>query len=397
MPSAAPAPYYASRSSIDDAIARGAARGTPLFAHVYVENRCNLKCAHCYESEDSHPHEAHLSLDDYARIFDELAALGVLIVTLSGGEPFLRRDFLDIVELARKKRFAVRIYTSGTLLTPEKCDRLRDLKVQEVHISVYSPHADAHDRFTGIPRSHEKSVRALEMLHERGIHTVLKANVMTFNVDDIDGLIALAKAKGADWQLDPTVKPKWNGDRSPLQFAVSPALLRDKVLWRPDLQSVPSLENAAGLCDGENPRKGQNGGMCAAGTKLISVWADGQLSPCAMMPKATAPAGRSVVDVWKNDPLFRSMRGQRFDDMKQCPTCDVRSTCEPCMAYALVEHGDMTDCNSSSLQYATGRRLLAERMVRTERKARSGRELKVLDPDVDLGADAGKMRLSAEL
>ena len=98
--------------------ARSVAAGRPMFAHLYVENRCHLKCQHCYETEDTFPHEKEhaLSLSDYARIFDELAGLGVLVVTLSGGEVFLRRDFLDIVELARKKRFAVRIYTSGTLI-----------------------------------------------------------------------------------------------------------------------------------------------------------------------------------------------------------------------------------------------------------------------------------------
>ena len=397
MAGADPRTYWAPGASLDDAIARGVASGAPLFAHIYVENRCHLKCAHCYESEDSHPHEARLSLDDYDRIFDELAALGVLVLTFSGGEPFLRKDFLDIVERARKKRFAVRIYTSGTLLTPAHADRIRDLRVQEVHVSVYSSSPDVHDTFTGGKRSHEKSVRALALLRERGVHTVLKSNVMTLNVDDIDGLIGLAKSVGADWQLDPTIKPKWNGDRSPLRFAVSPEELRDKVLWRADLTSVRSLEDAAGLCDGENPRHGQEGGMCAAGKSLVAVWADGQLAPCAMMPKAVATEGRSLVDVFTNDPLFRAMRGQRFDDMKKCPTCDVRSTCDPCMAYALVEHGDMTDCNASSRQLATGTRLLAERMARTAKKTARGRALTVLDPDVDLGKDAGKARLSAEL
>ena len=114
------------------------------FAHVYVENRCNLRCAHCYESEQSHPHVPGLSLSEYDEAFVQLASIGVFVVTFSGGEPFLRRDFLEVVALARKHRFAVRIYTSGTLLTPTKVERLRELKVQEVHISVYSHSEDLH-------------------------------------------------------------------------------------------------------------------------------------------------------------------------------------------------------------------------------------------------------------
>src|SRR5690606_21250906 len=89
----------------------------PRTAQIYVENRCNLKCNHCYESEESHPPEQYaMSVDDYAKLFDELADLGVLYLTFTGGEIFLRRDMLDIIELARKKRFSVTLFTSGTLI-----------------------------------------------------------------------------------------------------------------------------------------------------------------------------------------------------------------------------------------------------------------------------------------
>lgn len=369
----------------------------PTFAHLYVENRCNLRCAHCYESEDSHPHVPGLSLDDYAQILDQLAGLGVFVVTFSGGEPFLRRDFLDLVALARKKRFAVRIYTSGTLLTPEKADRIRDLKVQEVHISVYSHDPAVHDAFTGIPKSHQKSVNALKMLHERGIRTLLKANVMTFNVDHLDELIALAKEVGADYRIDPTVKPRMNGDLSPLRFAVPPDELRKKVLWRPDLQNVLSMEEAEGLCDGENHRSGKGGGMCAAGTKLITVNADGTISPCAMYPKHGGSfRDAPIAEIWKHSPLFEQVRRQRFDDMKDCPTCDVRGSCDPCMAYAEVEHGDHRACNSSSRQFAEGRALLAGRLVNTQKKSKRGRSLPIFgDPTVPPLPGAGS-RLSTE-
>lgn len=377
---------------------RAAAVSRPLFAHIYVENRCHLRCAHCYESEESHPGHHHLDIDDYADVFDQLAALGVFVLTFSGGEPFLRRDFLDIVELARKKRFAVRIYTSGTLITPEKADRIRDLKVQEVHISVYSHDAEVHDGFTGIPNSHKKSIAALKMLEERGVHTVLKANIMTFNVDHLDELIDLAKSLGADYQLDPSVKPKMNGDRSPLRFAVPPEELRDKVLWRPDLQSVLSMEQAEGMCDGENPRKGKDGGMCAAAKGLITVNADGTISPCAMFPtNGGSFRDQRIEDIWFRSSLFEAVRRQRFDDMKECPDCEVRATCAPCMAYALVEHGDQTACNTSSRQYATGQHLLAGRMLKAQKKNTRGRALTIVG-DLDVPIDAVKgTRLSTEL
>jgi radical SAM protein with 4Fe4S-binding SPASM domain len=334
---------------------------------------------------------------EYAELFDQLSKLGVLVITFSGGEPFLRRDFLDIVELARKKRFAVRVYTSGTLITPEKADRLSQLKVQEVHISVYSHDADVHNAFTGIPKSHERSVEALRLLNQRGIRTLLKTNIMTFNVDYVDELIELARSVGADYRIDPTVKPKMNGDRSPLAFAVPPDELRKKILWRPDLADALSMEEAEGICDGENPRSGKSGVMCAAGTQLITVNADGTISPCAMFPTNGGDFRKSsVADIWHSSPLFKQVREQRFDDMHDCPSCDVRSSCHPCMAYGLVESGDIKSCNTSSRQYAEGKALLAGRMVQTQRKTKKGRSLPIVGERALPIAFAGVSRLSTE-
>ena len=368
-----------------------------LFAHVYVENGCNLRCEHCYESDATHPVVTGLTLEEYDNLFEQLSLLGVFVLTFSGGEPFLRRDFLDIVELARRKRFAVRIYTSGTLLTPAKVQRLKELQVQEVHISVYSHDAQVHNRFTGIPKSHEKSVQALRLLRDQGVRTVLKTNVMTLNVDHIDELIELARSVGADYRIDPTVKPKMDGNRSPLDFAVSPDELRRKVLWRPDLADALSMEEAEGICDGENPRSGKDVGMCAAGTKLITVNADGTISPCAMFPAHGGDFRESsVAEIWNKSPLFAQVRGQRFDDMHECPSCDVRTTCNPCMAYSLVENQDLRSCNSSSRQYAEGKALLAGRMLVTKRKTKKGRVLPIVG-NKQLAVDfATTSRLSTE-
>ena len=74
--------------------------------------------------------------------------MGVLWLTFSGGEVFLRRDFLDIVALARKKRFSVTVYSSGTLINEKKADRLAELKVSRIELSIYSHDPALHDEFT---------------------------------------------------------------------------------------------------------------------------------------------------------------------------------------------------------------------------------------------------------
>jgi radical SAM protein with 4Fe4S-binding SPASM domain len=378
----------------------------PLFAHLYVENRCHLSCEHCYESEDTFPEHAHedapgsLTLAEWCAVFDRLRDLGVFVVTFSGGEVFLRRDFLELVAEARARRFAVRVYTSGTLLDEAKADRLRALGVSEVHISVYSDVAADHDAFTRTPRSWERSIRAIRLLRARGITTVLKCNVMTFNVSRLEQLVALTGELDCHFSIDPTVKPRLDGDRRPLDFAVPAAVIATRVLANPALHRFVSLEEAQGVCDGQNHRSGADVGLCAAATRLIAIHADGSVAPCAMFPLAVGHAARDdLVELWQRSPLFTGVRQQRFDDMKSCGSCEVQSTCDPCMAFGLVEHDDHTACNTSSRHMADANRLHLELLKRADRKANRGRALPVHGdatiPVADLHLD-GRVRLDTE-
>ena len=392
--------YALSRSPLmEHAMARALTEARPLFAHIYVENRCHLKCAHCYESETSHPADVSLSLDDYTRIFRQLADMGVLVLTFSGGEPFLRRDFLDIVALARRLRFAVRIYTSGTLIDEEKADRIAALKVSEVHVSVYSHDPALHEMFTQTPKSHAKSVRALRLLSERGVHTVLKSNVTTFNVDHLDALMELAQQLGADYQFDPTVKPRMDGDTRPLEFAVSPEVLQEKVLSRAAFSPAMTAERAQALCDGENPRhEGQ--AMCSAARNMVSIGADGGVYPCAVFPVAGGNLKTdSFEDIWTRSPLFEKVRRQTFQKMNACPTCEVRASCGPCMAYGVVEHDDLAACNTPSRQLARATHRLAHRVRRAEQKSARGAGLPIVGAlDVEPPERSAKVpALSTEL
>jgi radical SAM protein with 4Fe4S-binding SPASM domain len=351
--------YAHAKTAGQDAVGRHDVRLRPFYAHLYVENRCHLSCDHCYETEDTHPGDDTLTLDQYGDLFDELAELGVMVLTLSGGEPFLRKDFLDIVALARHKRFAVRIYTSGTPITADKADRMQELGVSEVHISIYSHVAAVHDKFTGMAGSHTRSVRAMQMLVERGIRVVMKTTLMTINVDAIDDLVSLAEGMGVDYELSPGLRPKMNGDRAPLEYALTAEQIAQTVHRHPKLGEQMDRERAESLCNGENPRAG-GGGLCGAGSKLLSVWADGSIAPCALFPVAGGRFGEErVVDIFQRSTLFTSVRAARWADQTSCGSCEVSSGCTPCMASALSEQDDHRACSAASHRLATARHLAA--------------------------------------
>jgi AdoMet-dependent heme synthase len=349
----------------------------PRFATVYIENKCHLSCDHCYESDQSHPHKARLGVDDYARIFDELASLGVLYLTLTGGEIFLRGDLFELVALARQRRFAVRLYTSGTLLDEARADRIRDLKVSEVQVSVYSADPAVHDAFVGRPGAHAQTLQGMRLLRERGVITVLKTPAMTINIDSLHELADLAEAFDVDFRIDPLVHPRMDGHPHPLRYQVPPETLKKKLLAEPRLYEAFQQRSAESHCDGEGVRDASST-LCAAGRSVVSIGADGEVLPCASFPVAAGNVReRPLPEIWFRSALLDELRHTTFGDMTACRGCSLKASCDPCMAYALVENGDHRACNAASLNLATALRSLAQDRLRLDERMSRGRLLAI--------------------
>src|SRR5438045_6758485 len=91
--------------------------GIPIDVHVDVTYRCNERCVHCYLDHDDH---GEMTTAEIKGLLDQMADAGVFFLVLSGGEIFLRRDLLDIVEHARKLQFAVKLKTNAVMIRQAK-------------------------------------------------------------------------------------------------------------------------------------------------------------------------------------------------------------------------------------------------------------------------------------
>ena len=174
---------FKGKTSVAALVSKLAGEETPLSAMIEIADRCNEKCVHCYQVQGQ---KGEMTTEEIFGVLDELAEMGVLFLTISGGEATLRKDFLDIVAYARKKKFAVKLFTNGLKVTRELASKLGELAVQEVQISLYSSHANVHDWVTNVPGSWEKTTAAARYLVDAGVKVVLKTPVMRINEDDTD-------------------------------------------------------------------------------------------------------------------------------------------------------------------------------------------------------------------
>ena len=167
-------------------------------AKIKLTSRCNLRCVMCkYWQTES---EETLSSDRWRDVFAELADLGCRKVHFSGGEVFLRRDFLDLVESARARGLKVNMTTNGTLIDRASVRRIVDLGVNSVSISLDAPGATAHDRIRGQRHAFKRSLRTIRRLRAGSERLRVRINfvVMRQNFRRLPAMVRLAGELGAE-------------------------------------------------------------------------------------------------------------------------------------------------------------------------------------------------------
>jgi radical SAM protein with 4Fe4S-binding SPASM domain len=321
--------------------------------HWELTYRCNERCTHCYL--DVLPPNAQvpgeLTTEECKDILDQLAAEGALNLSLSGGEILVRQDFFEIAEYARKKGFALTLYSNGILIKSAVADRIAALHPMRVELSIYGARAETHDRITLRPRSFELTTRACRFLVERGVRVMLKAPLMHENSRELHEMKALAGELGAEFKYDITITPKDTGGLSPLAHRMTD----EDLLW---IFRETMDENAAEIW--RHRLANQLGpGHRFCGITLSSLLIDpcGEVYPCVQTRMSAGNLRwQTVRQIWRESPLWERLGDLTLESLPVCSTCDLQSFCTRCHGLAMVEDGDLYECASICKREAALRR-----------------------------------------
>jgi radical SAM protein with 4Fe4S-binding SPASM domain len=317
----------------------------PLSVQLDLTYRCNERCIHCYLDHDDH---GEMSTAEIKNLLDQMADAGVFYLTISGGEIMMRMDFFEILEHARTRTFCVKLKTNGVLIREKEAQRLRELGVETVQISIYSHRAEVHDAITKMPGSLRQSIDAVRFLRAQGLHVTLANVLMVQNAKDYPGVKALAAELGAKFIMDPTITPMMDGDRSILALNVDKTALQE-VFRNGDL-----VGNVEEFC--APPRsvdeEDLNSLPCSAGHTACYVSPYGDVYPCVQFPMPSGNVRRTkFVDIWRDSPQLNEVRTITLRDMPTCSQCTHGGTCSRCPGLAYLE-GNMRgpsyqDCEKS--------------------------------------------------
>ena len=160
-----------------------------------ITRRCNLACAHCYSASTSRPAPDELTTQEARAVLEDLAEFRVPVVLLSGGEPLLRPDVVELVAQACSLGVQPVLSTNGTLLTDEMIDRLRQAGLRRIGISLDGL-AETHDRVRGVAGAFEGTTTGLERSIAAGFRVSLRLTMARYNADQLEEIFGLAVRAG---------------------------------------------------------------------------------------------------------------------------------------------------------------------------------------------------------
>jgi radical SAM protein with 4Fe4S-binding SPASM domain len=366
-------------SSALDVIARlEAESGKPLAAMLELSDRCNEVCVHCYQVQGK---KGELSTGEWRQILDQLAEAGVLMLTLSGGEVTLRKDFLEILGYARERGFAVRIFTNGLTMTRELAAKVASHNVVDVEISLYSTRADVHDFVTGVPGSFDKTVQGIRNLHELGVAVTIKAVMMNVNQADLPDYPAFAAALGVHYRIDTTgLVPREGYDREPQALNPDRAHV-DQLERQLRVQKKREPEPPAQPGSGLRPASRK---VCGA-ARTLHVEPNGEMRPCTLLEVDLGDVRSASPGAIFESERARAVRGLTWGDLHGCRVCELARRCSRCHAVALAETGDALGPHPSACAKSRG-----------AAQAASASELRFVGVDASRPITVGPYRLIAE-
>jgi MoaA/NifB/PqqE/SkfB family radical SAM enzyme len=274
-----------------------------------------MACTFCTFPQNSIAASEELSLPDFRRLATELSGLGRFLISIEGGEPFVRPDLVDIVRALSLEHLTV-LYTNGWYATAENVRALFDAGLAQVGVSIDFPDR-RHDLKRGVAGALDRALRAIELFREAAPHGAKQVHIITVlmkeNIADVEALLQLSAKCGVGHVvtlLSESGARRGNGHEAVPEFPVSRALLQlwknypHWKFWSEYLEKMDSF-----LSGGTMP-------ACRAGLQSMNVDHAGNVAVC--IEKIDQPVGniRQESLATLHDRLV-----QRRDQVENCQAC----------------------------------------------------------------------------
>jgi radical SAM protein len=348
----------------------------PLLVFYELTRACDLVCLHCRACAQRDPAPDELSTAQSLALLKQIASFPrAPLLVFTGGDPFKRRDLIEIAERATSLGLEVAVTPSATpLVTRERLVALRNAGVSRIAVSLDGPDRATHDRFRGVAGSFQRTLDIIRDAREAGFpvqvnttiapHNWQRTNEFATLLDDLDIILwsvfflvpvgrAVDQPRLSGEQVE-AVFDRLRQESKRRRFAIktteAPHYRRFAIQQR-------KLEGSNAAAD---QSVGKNYSTLATndGKGIMFVAHNGEIYPSGFLPiRAGMFPVDSVVKTYQASPLFQSLRDSRLLKGK-CGACEFRGLCggSRARAYAVTgdEHAAEPDCTYIPMGYCNG-------------------------------------------
>lgn len=322
---------------------------------------CNLRCRHC-GSRAGRRRAEELSLEEMLVVARDLMALGCQKVTLSGGEPLLRKDWPDLARVLTDGGVTVNMISNGQRFSDEEADRALDVGLKNIGFSLDGLE-ESHTSIRGVKDNWRRIISNFEICRRKGLKFGVITTVFRTNIDELESLDQLLRDEGAGaWQIQ-LATPSGNMDDA-RDLLIPPEAMLDLIPFLAELRSRPGLDIEVGDNIGyyggyeEALRRPYDREVreedinfwtgCNAGCQVIGIESNGNVKGCLSLPSSQNNVDefvegnlreRPLAEIWNDPDAFAYNRKFTVDQLEgYCRTCEWADICRGGCAWNAFAH-----------------------------------------------------------
>lgn len=313
---------------------------TPSLIILELTHRCNLYCKYCYRDAGSPNCEGYADPYKVKRLICEMAELGVKRIQLTGGEPTMHPNFVDILNLCIENEIFVNVITNGFGISKSCKDALKTLgpKYGVVQVSIDGTR-EVHDKVRNKKGSYDSAAKLISDLAECGVAVDVASTVWGQSYEDLEHVCRLAKDLGAR-----------SFRASPL-FEAGRAVQGSNLIMQKDVSDFLNLLSGSYACESFNVgsfnenclKESHRANICGAGSRVIRITPSFAVKPCPLLDCVMGNIGESgLIGLLK-------AKDREFDRLispssKICGQCDKGIECDGCFKRAMNISEEVAEC-----------------------------------------------------
>ena len=300
--------------------------------HLDISSKCNENCIHCYIPNRNKNNIMDLAL--FEDILQQCIDMRVLNITISGGEPMMNPNLIQMLEKCRDANFSINLLTNLNLLSDELLTVIASNPLLSVQTSLYSMNEEIHDSITKRKGSYRKTMDSIMLLWDNNIPMQINCPIMKQNMTFYSDVIEWATSMNIESSADYVLFGCYDGSQNNLNCRLNSKEIRELYEHDSSLINNFSVKNKKDASEED--------AICPVCKSSLCISNVGKVYPCEGWQGLILGdlSSNSLNEIWNGSTKVNNLRNLKYKDFSKCISCGIKEYCNPCLIMNVNENPD---------------------------------------------------------